>query len=153
MFAWALSVMPVICPWWENGESTTTTGPFYCLTLRLCEGIIHFGLSPRSNVKLRFFLPSCLGLCARSKPAVRILSLLPANNPLPAPTAKSARVWLFLAIILPARVIASLPHVAHQCIREPFPAVFLSLVSVAKDSSWLTRFVRRESCNQFQRRV
>ena len=38
MLAWALSVMPVICPWWENGESTRTTGPFYCLTLRVCEG-------------------------------------------------------------------------------------------------------------------
>lgn len=25
MLAWAFSVMPVICPWRENGESTTTT--------------------------------------------------------------------------------------------------------------------------------
>ena len=82
MLAWAFSVTPVICPWWENGESITTTGqPCYCLTLRLCEGS-SLWLSPRSNVKPAF-LPSRLDFARGSNQRFDTV-WLPANNPLPA---------------------------------------------------------------------
>ena len=38
MLAWALSVTPVICRWWENGRRITQLVQFYRRSTRVCAG-------------------------------------------------------------------------------------------------------------------
>ena len=68
MLAWALSVTPVICRWWENGRRITQLVQFYRRSTRVCAGSFTW-VSGQGECKIGVSLPSLgslasLGRCS-----------------------------------------------------------------------------------------